>query len=72
MLLKRCYVAVTTEIILTTLNRMTLLGLYVALGDKTPYEKYPEVENKAPLQDEVTQSYWNSPQEKLYLEIANI
>ena len=38
---------------------------HASLAGKTPYEKYLEVENKIPLQGEVTQNYWDSPPEKI-------
>jgi transposase InsO family protein len=38
---------------------------HASLGGKTPYEKYLEVENKVPLQGDVTQNYWDSPPEKI-------
>lgn len=36
-----------------------------SLNGKTPYEKYLEVEYKAPIQPDVTQAYWDSPPEKI-------
>jgi transposase InsO family protein len=38
---------------------------HASLNGKTPYEKYLEVENKIPIQPDVTQAYWDSPPQEI-------